>query len=233
MVKIFAKFVRYFVYQTWRKEERIRKLNYTPKKKVKILIYVGLDLLGDALLKLPFLRTLKKVFPYSEVTWLAGKGDSILNKSLKPLTHGLLDKIEDKIKIGSKLSDISKAKNFSNFDIVIDTQKRVLTTLILKKINCDIFISQSANFFFSDLKPDTKNEVNLSKQLINLAEIFNYKKIDDSTSGKINKSKKIVICPGASVKWKSWNIENFIEMANYLIQKNLFLFLFLVQKKKT
>ena len=72
-------------------------------KKVKILIYVGLDLLGDALLKLPFLRTLKKVFPHSEVTWLAGKGDSILNKSLKPLTHGLLDKIEDKInKMGIK-----------------------------------------------------------------------------------------------------------------------------------
>ena len=132
-LKYSPKFVRYFVYQTWRKEERIRKLNYTPKKKVKILIYVGLDLLGDALLKLPFLRTLKKVFPHSEITWMAGKGDSILNKSLKPLTHGLLDKIEDKIKIGSKFSDISKAKSLSNFDIVIDTQKRVLTTLILKK----------------------------------------------------------------------------------------------------
>ena len=53
-LKYSPEFVRYFVYQTWRKEERIRKLNYTPKKKVKILIYVGLDLLGDALLKLPF-----------------------------------------------------------------------------------------------------------------------------------------------------------------------------------
>ena len=52
-----------------------------------------------------------------------------------------------------------------------------------------------------------------------MAEIFNYKKIDDSTSGKINKSKKIVICPGASVEWKSWSLENFIETANYLIQK--------------
>ena len=230
-LKYSPKFVRYFVYQTWRQEERIKKLNYTPKKKVKILIYVGLDLLGDALLKLPFLRTLKKVFPHSEVTWLAGKGDSILNKSLKPLTHGLLDKIEDKIKIGSKLSDISKAKNFSNFDIVIDTQKRVLTTLILKKINCDIFISQSANFFFSDLKPDTKNEVNLSKQLINLAEIFNYKKIDDSFSIKTNKSKKVVICPGASAEWKSWNLENFMEFAKYLIQKK-FLPIFVLGPKE-
>ena len=43
--------------------------------------------------------------------------------------------------------------------------------------------------------------------------------------------KKIVICPGASVKWKSWNLENFIEMANYLIQK-MILFLFLSKRKK-
>jgi ADP-heptose:LPS heptosyltransferase len=231
-LKYSPEFVRYFVYQTWRKEERIRKLSYTPKKKVKILIYVGLDLLGDALLKLPFLRTLKKVFPHSEVTWLAGKGDSILSKSLKPLTHGLLDKIEDKIRIGSKLSDISKAQSLSNFNIVIDTQKRVLTTLILKKINCDIFISQSANFFFSDLKPDTQNEVNLSKQLINLAEIFNYKKIDHSLSIKTNKSKKVVICPGASVKWKSWNLENFIEMANYILHKKFVPIFILGPKEK-
>ena len=230
--KYSPKFVRYFVYQTWRKEERIRKLNYTPKKKVKILIYVGLDLLGDALLKLPFLRTLKKVFPQSEITWLAGKGNSILNKSLKPLTHGLLNKVEDKIRIGSKLWDISKAKNLSNFDIVIDTQKRVLTTLILKKINCDIFISQSANFFFSDLKPDTKKEVNLSKQLINLAEIFDCKNIVKSAFVKINKSKKIVICPGASVKWKSWNLENFIEMANYLLHKKFVPIFILGPKEK-
>ena len=231
-LKYSPEFVRYFVYQIWRKEEKIRKFRYTPKNKVRILIYVGLDLLGDALLKLPFLRTIKKVFPKSEITWLAGKGNSILNKSLKPLTHGLLDKIEDKTKIGSKLSDISKAKSLSNFDIVIDTQKRVFTTLILKKINCDIFISQSANFFFSDLEPENKKEVNLSKQLINLAEIFNYKKIDDSLSIKINKSKKVVICPGASVKWKSWDLEKFIELANYLLHKKFVPIFILGPKEK-
>jgi ADP-heptose:LPS heptosyltransferase len=178
------------------------------------------------------LRTVKKVFPKSEITWLAGKGNSILNKSLKPLTHGLLDKIEDKTKIGSKLSDFSKAQSLSNFDIVIDTQKRVFTTLILKKINCDIFISQSANFFFSDLEPENKKEVNLSKQLINLAEIFNYKKIDDSLSIKTNKSKKVVICPGASVKWKSWDLENFIELANYLLHKKFVPIFILGPKEK-
>jgi ADP-heptose:LPS heptosyltransferase len=74
--------------------------------------------------------------------------------------------------------------------------------------------------------------VNLSKQLINLAEIFNYKKIDDSLSIKTNKSKKVVICPGASVKWKSWDLEKFIELANYLLHKKFVPIFILGPKEK-
>ena len=37
---------------------------------------------------------------------------------------------------------------------------------------------------------------------------------------------------GASVKWKSWNLENFIEMANYLVQKNSIYFCSWSKRKK-
>ena len=30
-----------------------------------------------------------------------------------------------------------------------------------------------------------------------------------------------MICPGASVKWKMWSIENFIELGDLLIKKNI------------
>ena len=36
--KYSPKFVRYFVYQTWRKEEKIRKLNFTPKNLCSIMM---------------------------------------------------------------------------------------------------------------------------------------------------------------------------------------------------
>ena len=40
----------------------IRKIRKKDKSKVKVLVYVGLDLLGDALLKLPLLNVLDKYF---------------------------------------------------------------------------------------------------------------------------------------------------------------------------
>ena len=36
-----------------------------------------------------------------------------------------------------------------------------------------------------------------------------------------SKNIRIAICPGASVKWKMWSIENFIELGDLLIKKNI------------
>ena len=58
------------------------------------------------------------------------------------------------------------------FDIIIDTQKRVLTTLILKKLKTKLFISQTANFLFSDIKPAEKSKTNLTKQLFSLGQLI-------------------------------------------------------------
>ena len=38
-----------------------------------ICVYVGLDLVGDGLMKLPFLRALRAAYPQARITWLAGK----------------------------------------------------------------------------------------------------------------------------------------------------------------
>ena len=39
-----------------------------------ILVYVGLDLVGDGLMKLPFARLLRANWPDARVVWCAGKG---------------------------------------------------------------------------------------------------------------------------------------------------------------
>ena len=55
---------------------------------------------------------------------------------------------------------------------MIDTQKRFLTTMLLKAIPTKIFISSSANYFLSDFVPSNRGEKNLTKQLINLANVY-------------------------------------------------------------
>ena len=90
--------VRYQVYRTWVSNEEIRKIKKKDKSKVNILVYVGLDLLGDALLKLPLLKCLRQIFPNAQITWLAGKGNSIFRTELSSiasakLTQGLILKL--------------------------------------------------------------------------------------------------------------------------------------------
>src|SRR4029077_14023984 len=43
-------------------------------KPMEILVYSGLELLGDGVMKLPFVRALRRCFPTARITWLAGKG---------------------------------------------------------------------------------------------------------------------------------------------------------------
>ncbi len=215
-----SEIVRYHVYRTWISCNEIRRIEKKNKSKVKILVYVGLDLLGDALLKVPLLKCLKKVFPNANITWLAGKGKSIFRTSLNPLSVGLIDQIceED---FGSSFFDLFRRNKFGKYDIVIDTQKRFLTSLILRKIKTKIFISSSAKYLFSDLIPENPNEKNISQHLVNLLEGLSPSRVKFININKKSNSNKIAICPGASVIWKRWSFENFIEIAEHLIKRNL------------
>lgn len=225
--------LKYEIIKTWKDQIKIYFFHKDQSKK-KILIYVGLDLLGDALIKIPFLKNLKAIFPKSEITWVAGKGYSTMNSSLKPLSENLIDNFKEKLGLGEKWQELFKKSKINHeFDIIFDTQKRFLTTLILKKIKSKIFISPSANYFFSDLKPDFKDEKNLTKELINLSSLLSYKKKEIILEQKFKpglslkskkyilqfNKKKVAICPGASVEWKKWPLNNFIKISDYLASK--------------
>ena len=63
-------------------------------------VYVGLDFVGDGLIKLPFIRSLRQVFPKSKITWIAGTHRSEFKHSLSPLVLGLLDEVLEESGIG-------------------------------------------------------------------------------------------------------------------------------------
>ena len=70
-------------------------------KPLSIGVYVGLDFVGDGLINLPFIRSLRQVFPQAKITWIAGTHKSEFKRSLAPLVKGLLNEVieeaEDKI----------------------------------------------------------------------------------------------------------------------------------------
>ncbi len=107
-----------------------------------ICVYVGLDLVGDGLMKLPFLRALRAAWPDARVTWLAGKGRTVFAHDLAPLAQGLIDEVVEDAGIGSHwLELLRRPLAGRRFDLVIDTQRRVLTSLIVKRIAHGVFVS--------------------------------------------------------------------------------------------
>jgi len=121
---------------------------------MEILVYSGLELLGDGVMKLPFVRALRRTWPDARITWLAGKGKSVFAGTLAPLVRDCLDEVIEDAGIGSSWRELRRRPlPGRRFDLVIDTQRRVLTSLILRRIDTACFISGAAGFLLSSRRP--------------------------------------------------------------------------------
>ena len=126
-------------------------INFYPQS---VLVYVGGDLLGDALMKLPFVRALKGAWPDSRLTWLAGIHKTAFARELAPLVAGLIDETIEEAGFGSvKEKLFSRPLNGRNFDLLIDTQRGVVRSLLIRRIRHKVFVSGAADFLFSDRRP--------------------------------------------------------------------------------
>ncbi len=108
-----------------------------------ILVYVGGELVGDGLIKLPFVYALRDAYPQAKITWCYGEFESVYKGVLAPL---IMSKIDEVV----ALKELKK----QNFDLVIDTQSEWLTTLKLKRsLKYKAFFSPTLRYLLSDFKP--------------------------------------------------------------------------------
>ncbi|MDB5407591.1 MAG: lipopolysaccharide heptosyltransferase family protein [Rhodospirillales bacterium] len=122
---------------------------------MEILVYSGQEVLGDGVMKLPFVYALRRSWPDARITWLAGKGPTVYSGTLAPLVEGCIDEIIEDAGIGSQTSELWRRRPLPGrrFDLVIDTQRRVLTSFILRRIRTRCFISGAADFLLSSRRP--------------------------------------------------------------------------------
>ena len=128
----------------------------------KILIFSHGELIGDGMMKLPFIRMLSHVFPDAHVTWLTGPHPTIFKTALNPLVSAHLHQVieyplfpngfGDNLKHFWKNPWRSLLEN-QKFDLIIDTEKKVASALTLKQIPHQKFISAAYRWGFSDQKP--------------------------------------------------------------------------------
>jgi ADP-heptose:LPS heptosyltransferase len=139
-----------------------------------ILVYSGLELMGDGFMKLPFLRAIRGSWPEARVTWLAGKGRTVFAGALAPLARGYLDEIIEDAGIGSRaLELLRRPLPDRRFDLLLDTQRRLLTSLILRRVRHGLFISGAANFRLSDRRPSGRHRKPpaMAAQLLDLVQV--------------------------------------------------------------
>lgn len=196
-----------------------------------ILVYVGLDLVGDGLIKLPFVRALRETYPHARITWLAGKDKSTFNGVLKNVVAGLIDEVIERNDIGVSWSEILRNPlPDRSFDLIIDTQKGALASFALRRIRHKAIVSPFANFAFSSRRPPSgyKFPKNLQRQLLDLLEIASGIK-HPTPSGLIvpiapalrdlagqllpSGPTYVGLAPGAGGPQKCWPLDQFIELA--------------------
>lgn len=199
----------------------------------RILVYVGLDLLGDGLIKLAFIRALRAAFPDAHVTWLAGQGKTVFAASLRPLVHGLLDEVIEDAGIGRSVYELlRRPMPGQHFDFIIDTQSSVLTTLIIRRIGHKTFFSATAGYIFSDRRPAAPSKSTpLARRLLDLVELASgcpaalhgEPPLPDGASALARELLPegpvyVGLLPGAGGRHKCWPLHGFIALARHQVE---------------
>ena len=108
-----------------------------------VLVYSMGEVIGDGLIKLPFIAGLRAAFPQAHITWCAAKGATVYSGPLKAVVEGYIDEIITGGVTGVRPFDILPwvtPFDGRRFDVVIDTQENLRRSLVAQRA-ADHFIS--------------------------------------------------------------------------------------------
>jgi len=204
-------------------------------KPESVLVYVGLDRVGDGLLKLPFVRGLRDAFPDARITWVAGRETSVYAGALAPLVRGLIDEVIENADLGLHPKEFFTRPLLGlgggrSFDLVIDTQRVFWVSLVLRRIPHKAFISPAGKFLLSSVKPVAGYQFpkSMQRQLLDLLELASNREFPapetlelptepelDQAAAKLLPEGPVYIgiAPGAGGLPKCWPLERFIALA--------------------
>ncbi|MSP49107.1 MAG: lipopolysaccharide heptosyltransferase family protein [Alphaproteobacteria bacterium] len=197
-----------------------------------ILVYVGLDRFGDGLMKLPFARALRSTWPKARITWLAGKGETVYAGRLGDLVAGLIDEVIQNAGIGLAAHELLRRPlPDRRFDLILDTQRRAMTSLVLRRIRHRRFVSGTAGWLLSDARPPRRAKPPaMIRQMLDLIEAATGRPVEPrrawvSLPDAIERQAAallpdgrpyVAIVPGAGDRRKCWPLDRFIALGRGL-----------------
>src|SRR5581483_5371087 len=200
----------------------------------RILTFVDRDTVEDGLVHLPYLRALRHAFPTAELTWLVGKGPSGFRGALAPLGTGLIDRVIDSVPLEGRLAELlARPLPNEQFDLVIDGQRRLVTTMVLKRIRSRHLLSVSGDYLMSARKPARRPPADVStvSLLLALLELATGLPAKPAAPLALSPEVRAVarallprgptyvgLAPGAPAPALAWPVNDFVNIARVLEQ---------------
>ena len=194
-----------------------------------VMVYSMGEVIGDGVIKLPFVAAVREAYPNARITWCAGKGSTVYATTLAPAVAGLIDEVLTTRPTGAKLSDHLTLKPFGGrkFDLVIDTQGNLARGLFARRAARD-FISPVGDFILSRSKPakDETWPAAVPERMARLLELACGKAVTlrpvTITDPRILAAAAALLpggpayvgfAPGAGGPERRWPLERYIELA--------------------
>lgn len=204
----------------------------TPPAPQSVLIYSMGEVIGDGLIKLPFIASLRDAFPGATIHWCAAKGSTVYSTALKAIVAGFIDEVIDGGVTGTRVSDLILLRQpfgGRRFDVVIDTQTNVRRSLVVKRAisqKSGLFVSPAAEFRLSQHKltaPWPEAMVDRLQMLASMAAgrpvaakpvaLTDPRAIEAAAALLPDGPEYVGFAPGAGGVSKRWPLERFIALA--------------------
>jgi ADP-heptose:LPS heptosyltransferase len=195
----------------------------------RIAVLVSGDMLGDALMRVPFLVMLRRAYPEHEIWWIASAGTTMAHL-LRPLTAGLIDTVVEEALLDKPMSAvIPRLRALPQFDLVFDARTRIATVLLAKLcLRPRAFFGCLPGFLFSTRRPPGRwsRPENMAERMASLVEAATGRplprKVDLALSpaARAAAAELLPACaaylgfaPGASTRERTWPLDRFHALA--------------------
>jgi ADP-heptose:LPS heptosyltransferase len=198
-----------------------------------VLIYSMGEVIGDGLIKLPFIAGLRAAFPDARISWCAAKGETVYAGPLKAVTAGYIDEVilNDGPTGAAALDSLPWVKPFGGrkFDLVIDTQENLRRSGVAARSR------MSAGFVSAAAQARRKGwpvAVTIAwRRLLALATdgqgaprplILDQSRRPEGRRALLPTGPTYVgLAPGAGGQDKRWPLENYLELARRIVANGL------------
>ena len=204
----------------------------------KSLCIFRLSAIGDVTHILPIIHTLKKVWPNTRITWVIGKLEYQLVKSLPDVEFILFDKTKG----WGAFADLRQQLKGRRFDLLLMMQSALrasLASLLISatyKLGFDRQRAIDYQWLFSNQKINGNNRVHVLDSFFQFLEaigidekkyIWNLPiEADDQyyADEMIANAPSVIINPCSSARknnWRNWSLERYAEISDYLHDRGL------------